>query len=118
MPYLGRRTATLLAAVCLALLILVGILAALMVKRVNSAADWTAHSLQVEAGATELLGQTQDLKIGERGYVLTGLEAFLKPYQSALARIPPSLDELRSLVADNPAQIRRLERMRAWRSAK
>ena len=59
-----------------------------MVKRVNSAADWTAHSLQVEARVTELLGQTQDLRIGERGYVLTGLEAFLKPYQSALARIP------------------------------
>lgn len=67
---------------------------------------------QVEARAAELLGQTQDLRIVERGYVLTGLEAFLKPYQSALARIPPSLDELRSLVADNPAQIRRLERMR------
>jgi CHASE3 domain sensor protein len=43
-----------------------------MDRRVNSAADWTAHSLQVEARATELLGQTQDLRIGGRGYVLTG----------------------------------------------
>jgi CHASE3 domain sensor protein len=67
LPYLGRRAATLPAAACLALLILVGIFAALMVKRVNSAADWTAHSLQVEARATELLAQTQDLRIGERG---------------------------------------------------
>ena len=112
MPYLGRRAATLLAAGSLALLILVGVLAALMVERVNNAADWTAHSLQVEAKATELLGQTQDLKIGERGYVLTGDNAFLKPYQSALARIPASLDELRSLVADNPDQARRVERVR------
>ena len=112
MPYLGRRAAALLAAVCLALLILVGILAALMVKRVNSAADWTAHSLQVEAKATELLGQTQDLRIGERGYVLTGDEAFLKPRQLALARIPASLDQLQSLIVDNPDQIRRLDRMR------
>jgi hypothetical protein len=39
LPYLGRRAATLLAAACLALLILVGIFAALMVKRVNSAGD-------------------------------------------------------------------------------
>ena len=112
MPYLGRRAATLLAAGGLALLILVGVLAALMVKRVNNAADWTAHSLQVEAKATELLGQTQDLKIGERGYVLTGDNAFLKPYQSAIARIPASLDQLRSLVADNPGQARRVERVR------
>ena len=41
-----------LAAASLALLILVGILAAHMVERVNSAADWSAHSLEVEAKAT------------------------------------------------------------------
>src|SRR6516164_10355568 len=83
-----------------------------MVKRVNSAAGSTMHSLQVEAKATELLGQTQNLKIGERGYVLTGDDTFLKPYQSAIARIPGSLDELRSLVSDNPDQIRRVDRIR------
>jgi hypothetical protein len=60
------RAATLLAAVCLALLVLVWILAALMVKRVNSVAGWTAHSVQVEARVSELLGQTQHLRIGER----------------------------------------------------
>jgi methyl-accepting chemotaxis protein len=112
LPYLGRRAATLLAAVCLALLILVGALAALMVERVNNAAGWATHSLRAEAKATELLEQAQDLRIGERGYVLTGIDAFLKPHQLALTRIPASLDELRSLVADNPSQIRRLDRVR------
>ena len=112
LPYLGRRAATVLAAGGLALLILVGVLTALMVERVNNAADWTAHSLQVGAQATELLSETQDLKIGERGYVLTGDKAFLEPYQSALAQIPASLEQLRSLVADNPDQVRRLERLR------
>jgi signal transduction histidine kinase len=101
-----------LAAASLALLLLVGILAALMVKRVNNAADWATHSLRVEATAAEVLGQTQDLKIGERGYVLTGEDAFLEPYRSALARLPAWLDELRSLVSDNPAQLQSLERMR------
>jgi signal transduction histidine kinase/ActR/RegA family two-component response regulator len=110
--YLGRRAATVLAAASLALLILVGVLTALMVKRVNNAADWATHSLEVEAKATEVLGQTQDLRIGERGYVLTGENAFLEPYQSALARLPASLDQLRSLVSDNPSQIRRVDRMR------
>jgi signal transduction histidine kinase/ActR/RegA family two-component response regulator len=111
-PYLGRRAAALLAAASLALLILVGVLAALMVERVNSEADWVTHSLQVEAKVTELLGQTQDLKIGERGYVLTAVDTFLAPYQSALARIPASLNQLRSLVSDNPGQIGRVDRMR------
>ena len=117
LPSLGRRAATLLAAASLALLILVGILAALMVERGNSAADWSAHSLEVEAKATQLLAQTQDLRIGERGYVLTGSDAFLEPYRSALARIPASLNELRSFVSDNPSQIRRVDRLRMAISA-
>jgi hypothetical protein len=57
LPYLGRRAATLMAVVCLALLILVGILAALMDRRVNSAADWTAQSLQVRPGLLNRLGK-------------------------------------------------------------
>ncbi len=113
LPSFGRRSATLLTAASLVLLILVAVLAARMVQRVNDAADWTAHSLEVAAKTTELLKETQDLRIGERGYVLTGIDAFLKPYQSALPRIPPTLDELQSLVADNPSQVKRLERLRA-----
>ncbi len=112
-PYLGRRAASLLAAASLALLILVGVLTALMAQRVRRAADWTVHSLELEARATALQGQTRDLKIGERGYVLTGSDAFLEPYLSALTQIPASLDQLRSLVSDNPGQIQRIERLRA-----
>ena len=112
-PYLGRRAASLLAAASLALLILVGVLTALMTQRVRRAADWTVHSLELEARATALQGQARDLKIGERGYVLTGSDAFLEPYLSALTQIPASLDQLRSLVSDNPGQIRRIERLRA-----
>ena len=112
LPYFGRRAVALLALASLALLILVGVLAALMVERLNSAAGWATHSLQVEAKITELLSETQDLKIGERGYVLTGEDSFLAPYRAAVARIPASLDELRQLVADNPGQIRRVERIR------
>jgi signal transduction histidine kinase len=82
-----------------------------MVGRVKSATDLVTHSLRVEAKATELLAQTQDLKIGERGYVLTSLDTFLKSYQSALAGIPTALRELRSVVSDNPAQIQRVDRV-------
>ena len=112
LPYFGRRAVALLALASLALLILVGVLAALMVERLNSASGWATHSLQVETKITELLSETQDLKIGERGYVLTGEDSFLAPYRAAVARIPASLDELRQLVADNPGQIRRVERIR------
>jgi CHASE3 domain sensor protein len=112
LPNLGRGAANMLALASFALLILVGVLAAAMAERVNRAADWVAHSLEAEAIATELLDRVQDLKLGQRGYLLTRSDAFLAPYEEAQAAIPQALASLRSLVADNPDQTARVERMR------
>jgi signal transduction histidine kinase/ActR/RegA family two-component response regulator len=112
-PNLGRRAANILALVSFALLILVGLLAAAMVERVNSAADWVAHSLEVQGRAADLLGRVQELQLAERGYLLTRSDAFMAPYEQARAAIPPALGKLRSLVVDNPDQAARVERMGA-----
>src|ERR1700683_4446200 len=103
-PNLGRRLANMLAPASFALWILAGVLAVAMAERVNRAADWVAHSLEVEARATELLNRVQDLKLGQRGYLLTRSDAFLAPYDEARAAIPQALANLRLLVADNPDQ--------------
>ncbi len=112
-PNLGRRAANMLALASFALLILVGVLAAAMAERVNRAADWVAHSIEVQARATDLLSRVQDLKLGQRGYLLTRSDAFLAPYEQARAAIPQALGNLRSLVADDPDQTARVERMGA-----
>jgi signal transduction histidine kinase len=110
---LGRRAANLLALTGFALLIVVGVLAAAMVGRVNRAADWVAHSLEVQARSAQLLGEVQDLELGQRGYLLTRSDAYLAPYEKALAAIPQALGSLRSLVADNPEQTTRVARLGA-----
>ena len=110
-PNLGRRAANMLALASFALLILVGVLAAAMAERVNRAADWVAHSLEVEARATELLSRMQDLKLAQRGYLLTRSDAFLAPYEQAHAAIPQIMSKLRSLVADSPDQTARVEHL-------
>jgi len=102
-----------LALASFALLILVGVLAAAMAERVNRAADWVAHSIEVQARATDLLSRVQDLKLGQRGYLLTRSDAFLAPCEQARAAIPQALGNLRSLVADDPDQTARVERMGA-----
>jgi signal transduction histidine kinase/CheY-like chemotaxis protein len=112
-PNLGRRAANMLALASFALLILVGVLAAAMAERVNRAADWVAHSIEVQARATDLLSRVQDLKLGQRGYLLTRSDVFLAPYEQARAAIPQALGDLRPLVADNPDQTARVERMGA-----
>ena len=112
-PNLGRRAANILALTSFVLVVVAGVLAAAMVERVRSAADWVAHSLEVEGAATQLLGNVQSLELAERGYLLTRSDAFLTPYERARAAIPEAAKRLRSLVADNPAQIAQVERMNA-----
>jgi hypothetical protein len=63
-PNLGLRAANMLALASLALLILVGVLAAAVAERVNRAADWVAHSLEVQA-RTE--GPSRRGRPGRRG---------------------------------------------------
>ena len=110
-PNLGRRAANILALASFGLMILAGLLAAVMVERVNSAADWVAHSLEVEGRASELLGKLQDLELAKRGFLLTRSDAFIPSYDEARTAIPQALAKLRSLVADNPDQTARVDRM-------
>jgi signal transduction histidine kinase/CheY-like chemotaxis protein len=110
-PNLGRRAANILALASFALMILAGVMATAMIERVNTAADWVAHSLEVRAGASELLGKVQDLELAKRGFLLTRSEGFLAPYDEARAAIPQALANLRSLVADSRDQTARLDRM-------
>jgi signal transduction histidine kinase/ActR/RegA family two-component response regulator len=112
-PNLGRRAANMLALASFGLMILAGLLAAAMVERVNSAADWVAHSLEVQGKAAELLGTVQGMELAERGFLLTRSDAFLAPYERARAATPEAAKRLRSLVADNPDQIARFDRMGA-----
>ena len=79
-PNLGRRAANILALASFGLMILAGLLAAVMVERVNSTADWVAHSLEVEGGASELLGKLQDLELAKRGFLLTRSDGFIPSY--------------------------------------
>ena len=110
-PNLGRRAANILALASFGLVILAGLLAAGMVERVNSAADWVAHSLEVEGRASELLGRLQDLELAKRGFLLTRSDGFIPSYDEARTAIPQALAKLHSLVADSRDQTARVDRM-------
>jgi methyl-accepting chemotaxis protein len=59
-------------------------------------------------GVSSLL---KDAETGQRGYVITGDDAFLEPYTAALGDISKVLRELRDLTRDNPAQQKRLDEL-------
>lgn len=66
----------------------------------------------------ELLSRVQDTETGQRGYLLTGNETYLGPYESALAAISPKLDDISRLTGANAGQSERLSVLRLHVDAK
>jgi methyl-accepting chemotaxis protein len=58
---------------------------------------------------TDLLSDLLDSAMSARGYVISGDESYLQPYNSAITRVPTTLQKLNSLTGENPAQRHRLE---------
>jgi PAS domain S-box-containing protein len=74
------------------------------------------QTLRVRQQAEIVLSLVKDAETAQRGYVVTGREEYLAPYQSAMALLPRHLDELRALVAASPGQrdlVTRVERLTA-----
>ncbi len=69
------------------------------------------HDLIVAIG--QLQSEMQDAETGQRGYLLTGDERYLEPFEQAKVQIVSRLAALDSLVAQSPFQSRRLGDLKA-----
>jgi len=66
------------------------------------------HTHIVLEHISTVLSLAKDAETGQRGFVITGDEAFLEPHNAALLSIDRTMRELRELTVDNPSQQRRL----------
>src|SRR4051794_21555777 len=67
-----------------------------------------AHTEEVLTALEALRATLTDAETGQRGFVLTGKESYLLPYEEARASLADRLTRFRSLTADNPFHQRRL----------
>ena len=74
---------------------------------------WVDHTHQVIGKLNELTTLQSDMETGVRGYVITGDESFLAPYQVAKPQLDAQVQDLIQLTADNPTQTDRLKRVRS-----
>ncbi|MFI4867430.1 MAG: CHASE3 domain-containing protein, partial [Steroidobacterales bacterium] len=58
-------------------------------------------SQQRQVLLVELLSELSDAEAGQRGFLLTDDESYLRPYQAARDRVEPTLDQLTNLFRDN-----------------
>jgi len=70
--------------------------------------EWVSHTHEVLAELEATLSAVAGAQTAARGYIITGQEAFLEPYQAAIPAVRANLDRLKSLTSDNPIQQQRL----------
>jgi methyl-accepting chemotaxis protein len=66
------------------------------------------HTEQVREQFKDLLALLVDAETGQRGFIITGSDAFLEPYQGAVARIGKRIEEIRTFTID-PRVLRKLD---------
>src|SRR5690348_13887821 len=78
----------------------------------KSSNEREAHTHRVREALDEAMLRALDAETGERGFILTGREEYLAPYEAGVAGVGPALDRLHELTADNPVQQQRLAEFR------
>jgi CHASE3 domain sensor protein len=76
------------------------------------------HSGETLTALEDVLSTVKDAETGQRGYLLTGKDSYLDPYNAATLEIGPRFDMLRRLTMDNPAQQNRLATLKHHIDAK
>ncbi len=93
----------------------VGLLSALVfvavISYLLSAIQWVEHTDRVINNANEAVKLSIDMETGMRGFLITGEERFLEPYELAKPQVLSGLNGLKQLVTDNPQQLDRLNRL-------
>ena len=66
------------------------------------------HTHEVRRVLAQVISSLKDVETGQRGFLLSGDEAYLEPYHAGLKEAARNAAEARRLTADNPEQQRRL----------
>jgi len=77
--------------------------------RFAEASEWRKHTYEVLRNLDETVARLVDAETGQRGYLLTGVDAYLEPYRAAIKNIDQTIGHLKSLTSDNPNQQKRIQ---------
>ena len=79
----------------------------------ESAAKWIKHTQIVIREAMKIEAAAVDMETGMRGYLLSGKDEFLEPYNKGSERFYKKVNALKTTVADNKAQVSLLGEIQA-----
>ena len=82
-----------------------------MIVYLLSILNWVEHSERVIGNVSQVARLSSEMESGMRGYLVTGEESFLQPYEAALSRFDSGVAVLSATVSDNPVQVAQIKRI-------
>ena len=98
--------------IAVAVLAILGVFSYMSTQRLIHTAQVLTHAMRVINNATELMKASVDIQTGQRGYLITGDEEFLKPFYESSKTIGPSLSLLDSLTTNDQNQNAKVDELR------
>jgi methyl-accepting chemotaxis protein len=105
-------------AISFVLLLGIGSVAYRAIDTITKTSYWVAHTHSVLEHVAAVLSLLKDAETGQRGFVVTGDESYLEPYNAALPEIAKVKKDLRELTIDNANQQRRIDEVEPIIAAK
>ena len=79
------------------------------IGELRSTSHWVSHTHEVLGQLERVSSELKDAETGQRGYLITGEDRYLEPYNSARTSAEEAVANLRDLTSDNPAQQKRID---------
>ena len=79
--------------------------------RFRDSYSWIKQTYEVFVRLNQVLTTVLGMEASTRGFLLTGEDEMLRPYQAGVGTLDESLRDLRRLVADNPGQLARVDQL-------
>ncbi len=93
----------------LLIMAIVGFVVYLNVNSLIQNSKWVEHTHKVIEHGNSLVGEMVNMETGMRGFLVGGKDGFLEPYNKGGENFAKLMTAAKSLVSDNPEQVRRLE---------
>lgn len=87
-------------------------------QQLLGASTWVEHTMAVNSQVQLVGSLLRDAETGQRGYLITGQEGYLQPYEAAVVQLPGALQSLGDMTSDNPEQVKLLLRLQDLSASK
>lgn len=94
------------------LLVISSIASYISIQNLLRNAEAVRHTNEVRFNLEGIISSLKDAETGQRGFLITGEDEYLEPYDGAYARALQRLDKVRDLTKDNPSQQAAIEVLR------